>query len=444
MLYDTTLCIGCKTCVVKCREANGLEPDTSLDGIHQAPLDLNARTKNVIKLYKEGPHVSYVKAQCMHCVDPACASACMLGSLHKDERTGVVGYDAELLRGLPLLPDELPVQRGQVRVREGGAEDRQVRAVPAPREVGAGQRGRLLALSDGRGAGLLRGVPAPGGDLRHPRGAAGRAKRRIAAEPGKYYQDRVYGETEGGGTQVLYLSHVPFEKLGLAALGEAAVPRHRLRDPGGALPGLRGPDRPLRRARGRDVPQPARSGAGAGQGAGQGQGGAVMKTGHAVVHAPVGGRILTPSFGVLLAFIALGAISALYRFATGLAGVSNLNDGYPWGIWIAFDVVTGTALGCGGYAVALLVYILNKGEYHPLVRPAVLTSLLGYAWPSWRWTIDLGRFWSCGRSRSSSGGLEPLAQLEVALCVAAYVLVLLVRAVAGPAFEKWSQKRPRA
>ena len=51
---------------------------------------------------------------------------------------------------------------------------------------------------------------------------------------------------------------------------------------------------------------------------------------------------------------------------------TNLSDGYPWGIWIAFDVVVGTALGCGGYAVALLVYILNKGEYHPLVRPAVL------------------------------------------------------------------------
>ena len=96
------------------------------------------------------------------------------------------------------------------------------------------------------------------------------------------------------------------------------------------------------------------------------------------LHAEVGGPILTRSYRILLAVAALGGVMMLWRFFAGLGSVSNLNDGYPWGIWIAFDVVTGTALGCGGFAVALLVYILNKGEYHPLVRPAILTSLLGY------------------------------------------------------------------
>ena len=113
MLYDTTRCIGCKACVVACREANDLAPDVSLDGLHQAPLDLNGKTKNVIKLYKEGDKVSFMKSQCMHCVDPACAAACMLHSLHKDETTGIVSYDPDVLRGLPLLPDGLPVQRGR-------------------------------------------------------------------------------------------------------------------------------------------------------------------------------------------------------------------------------------------------------------------------------------------------------------------------------------------
>ena len=52
MLYDSTRCIGCKSCVVACAQANDLEPDTTLDSIHQAPNDLNAHTKNIIKLYK--------------------------------------------------------------------------------------------------------------------------------------------------------------------------------------------------------------------------------------------------------------------------------------------------------------------------------------------------------------------------------------------------------
>ena len=68
----------------------------------------------------------------------------------------------------------------------------------------------------------------------------------------------------------------------------------------------------------------------------------------------------------------------LVRFIFGLGAVTNLNDGYPWGIWIVFDVMIGSAFACGGFSVALLVYIFNRGEYHPLVRPALLASLFGY------------------------------------------------------------------
>jgi Ni/Fe-hydrogenase subunit HybB-like protein len=150
----------------------------------------------------------------------------------------------------------------------------------------------------------------------------------------------------------------------------------------------------------------------------------------------VGGPILTRSFKILLAIAVLGGVMMLWRFAAGLAAVSNLNDGYPWGIWIAFDVVTGTALGCGGYAVALLVYILNKGEYHPLVRPAILTSLLGYGLAVLAVTVDLGRFWELWKVPVFFWRWSHSPQLEVALCVAAYVLVLLIEL--SPAFfEKW-------
>jgi Ni/Fe-hydrogenase subunit HybB-like protein len=154
------------------------------------------------------------------------------------------------------------------------------------------------------------------------------------------------------------------------------------------------------------------------------------------VHREVGGKVLTPSYGLLLAIAALGGAMMLWRFVAGLAAVSNLNDGYPWGIWIAFDVVTGTALGCGGYAVALLVYILNKGQYHPLVRPAILTSLLGYGLAVLAVTVDLGRFWELWKVPVFFWRWSHSPQLEVALCVATYVLVLLVEL--SPAFfEKW-------
>ncbi len=159
---------------------------------------------------------------------------------------------------------------------------------------------------------------------------------------------------------------------------------------------------------------------------------------HALTHAPVGGPLLTRPMRVLLGLVALGAVTALWRFAFGLASVSNLSDGYPWGIWIAFDVVTGTALGCGGYAVALLVYILNKGEYHPLVRPAILTSLLGYGLAILAVTIDLGRPWELWKIPIFFWRWSGSPQLEVALCVSAYVLVLLVE-LSPAAFERWMQ-----
>ena len=84
MLYDTTLCIGCKACVAACTEANGLVPDTALsDGLWQMPASLNSETQNIIKLYEGENDWSFVKQQCMHCLDPACVSACIVGALRK-------------------------------------------------------------------------------------------------------------------------------------------------------------------------------------------------------------------------------------------------------------------------------------------------------------------------------------------------------------------------
>ncbi len=156
---------------------------------------------------------------------------------------------------------------------------------------------------------------------------------------------------------------------------------------------------------------------------------------HEAVHAPVGGRLMTRPFMLLLAIAAVGAVVAGYRFVNGIGSVANLSNGYPWGIWIAIDVVVGTAIGCGGYAVGLLVYILNKGKYHPLVRPAVLTSLLGYGLAVIAVVIDLGRFWSLWKVPIYVWRWSHSPQLEVALCVAAYAMVLVIE-LSPALFEK--------
>jgi Ni/Fe-hydrogenase subunit HybB-like protein len=154
---------------------------------------------------------------------------------------------------------------------------------------------------------------------------------------------------------------------------------------------------------------------------------------------PVGGPIVTPAFRWLLLVCGVGVIMAAWRFLAGLGPVTALSDGYPWGIWIAFDVVVGTALGCGGYAMAILVYIFNKGKYHALVRPAVLTSALGYSLAAVAIVIDVGRYWNIWKLPFAWRWWNlSSALLEVALCVMAYVIVLWIEM--SPVFlEQWKE-----
>lgn len=152
---------------------------------------------------------------------------------------------------------------------------------------------------------------------------------------------------------------------------------------------------------------------------------------------PMGGPIATRPFRVLLVIFGLAAALIVWRLFAGLGAATALSDGYPWGLWIAFDVVTGTALACGGYAMAILVYILNKGKYHPLVRSAILTSALGYTMAGISVVLDLGRPWEVWKVPLFfwSWNLNS-ALLEVALCIMAYVVVLWIEL--SPAFlERW-------
>ena len=156
-------------------------------------------------------------------------------------------------------------------------------------------------------------------------------------------------------------------------------------------------------------------------------------------YAPLGGKIITRPFiffGVLFT-IALAFLAA--RFIFGLGAVTNLSDGYPWGMWIVIDVMIGTAFGCAGYAVALLVYVLNKGQYHPLVRSAVLAGLFGYLLGGMAVMIDLGRYWQFYTLMWPGFINFNSIMLEVAWCVMAYIGVLFVE-FAPAALERFGLK----
>lgn len=138
------------------------------------------------------------------------------------------------------------------------------------------------------------------------------------------------------------------------------------------------------------------------------------------------GRILTKSFFVLLGLVLIGMFFIAVRIVKGIGAVSNMSDGYPWGIWIAYDVATGTAIACGGYAVAILVYIRNRMHYHPLMRSCILTSMFGYGLAGFSVMVDLGRPWNAYNFFVPSKWQFNSAMFEVALCVMAYSTVLII------------------
>ncbi|MFH1748366.1 MAG: NrfD/PsrC family molybdoenzyme membrane anchor subunit [Planctomycetota bacterium] len=131
-------------------------------------------------------------------------------------------------------------------------------------------------------------------------------------------------------------------------------------------------------------------------------------------------------FGSVILFLlaALGIILALYRFPTGLRSVTNLNQGYPWGFWIGFDVLAGIALAAGGFVVAGLMHMFGGEKYRPLVRPTILTAFLGYLLFIVALLIDLGRPWTIWHMIFMWHHESPM--FEVGWCVMLYTTVLFL------------------
>lgn len=143
-------------------------------------------------------------------------------------------------------------------------------------------------------------------------------------------------------------------------------------------------------------------------------------------HEPLGGKLVTKTTVVCAILALIAAFLLAKRMVLGLGSVTNLNNGFPWGIWIAYDVVIGTAFACGGYAMALVCYIMNKGEYHPLVRPALLASCFGYTLGGVSIVFDLGRWWNAWHILVPGYMQTNSVMFEVALCVMSYILVLWI------------------
>jgi Ni/Fe-hydrogenase subunit HybB-like protein len=130
---------------------------------------------------------------------------------------------------------------------------------------------------------------------------------------------------------------------------------------------------------------------------------------------PIGTLLLS-----LVALLGLGVI--LYRYANGLGSSTDLSDGRAWGMWISLDLYCGVALAAGGFTMAATVYIFAREKYHVLIRPAILTALLGYVLVILALLVDLGQPWYIWRAIAYRNVHSPL--FEVAMCVMAYTIVL--------------------
>jgi Ni/Fe-hydrogenase subunit HybB-like protein len=104
--------------------------------------------------------------------------------------------------------------------------------------------------------------------------------------------------------------------------------------------------------------------------------------------------MITPWNIVAALILAAGVPVLLYRFLKGLGATTNLSDINPWGMWLAFDMFFGVAVATGGFCMVVGVYIFGRKDYKPMVRPAILTGFLGYAFAILGLVIDLGRWWA--------------------------------------------------
>jgi Fe-S-cluster-containing dehydrogenase component len=205
VLHDTTLCIGCRRCEAACNAVNDLPPPpvpfTDLSVLdHQRRTD--AKTYTVVNRKPGiGEAPVFVKKQCNHCLEPACASACFVKAFTKT-RQGAVTYDASVCVGcrycMVACPFEIPTY-----------------------EYGKAFSPRVMKCTmchplvlEGKLPGCVESCPTEALVFGRRDDLIRMARQRITRRPDAYV-DHIYGEREMGGTNWLYLSGVPFETIGM-------------------------------------------------------------------------------------------------------------------------------------------------------------------------------------------------------------------------------------
>ena len=133
-------------------------------------------------------------------------------------------------------------------------------------------------------------------------------------------------------------------------------------------------------------------------------------------------KFFTPGVWVMLVFMFIGAVAVAARFTWGIGSVANLDNSHPWGIWVGIDVATGVALAAGGFTTSFLAHIIGRHDYEPIVRPAILTAMLGYTFVVLGLLVDIGRTWAIWKPIFSWNTNSAL--FEVAMCVLVYLHVL--------------------
>lgn len=208
MLYDSVKCVGCRACQQACKARAGLPYESDPTGLYEMPRDLSANTWTIIKLYDGAQQDAFVKQQCMHCIEPACVSVCPVAALEKTPE-GPVVYHGERCIGCRYCMAACPF---------GIPKSQWDKALPliqkcdfcADRLAAGGQPACGEACPTGA---LIFGSRKQMLDTAHAR---------LNAD--STYYPHVYGETEAGGTSMLYISDVNYQELGFPKLPEKDLP----------------------------------------------------------------------------------------------------------------------------------------------------------------------------------------------------------------------------
>jgi len=135
--------------------------------------------------------------------------------------------------------------------------------------------------------------------------------------------------------------------------------------------------------------------------------------------------LVTKPFILFASLAALAFLLGFFREVTGLGYVTGLNDGYTWGLFKNWNVTALTALGSGGYAIAILTWLFNERRFHPIMRTALLTSFLGYGTGMIALGFDVGRPWNFLHFNNPRNWNPHSVLMEVAVCMTAYVIFAL-------------------